>query len=168
MEDLEKTLSGETEPYTAYKGFEIYNPKPDLMPQKPAASETPEDEESYVPISSNVKKAVAGIGVGGSLILGGGASSIPYPYDLIAIIASPFLAFAGFASYMSYEQVKNPPKYSSFIEMLAHFKEDTEPKNRVYQYFKKRFGNNELSPIGKIIERHEKRKELSQYLDESN
>lgn len=159
MGTLDETLSEHNSTPITYKGFDVYNPKADLLPAQTTKENAP-DAEPYVPISANVKKVVVGAGLGGALILAGTISYIPFPEDLVGMIAAPFLAIVGFAAYMSYENVKNPPKYSSFVEMLAHFKEDTEPKNRVYSYLKKRLSSNKPSIIETLIARHKKTKEL--------
>lgn len=164
MSGLESTLEALKDKGVEYRGFTVYNAKPDLLPMEDNAQ-----NETYKPIDGRIKLIIAGSSLGGALVLGGIASSIPYPSDFAAIIGAPLLAFAGLASYMSYEQVKHPAKYDSFGEMMSHFKEDTEPKNRVYRYLKGKFGRRSKSVLEMLKEQRSQKDVFSiDYLDEKD
>ncbi len=140
MKSLEQNLITDSTPTVYCNGFEIYNPKGDL---------TNIDNVNGVddtPVKSSTKKLVTLLGTLGSLGLVCTLGELPYPYDIVGTVSAPVLALVGLVSWMSYSQIEHPSKYSSFGEMLANFKNDVEPKNRAYQYLKRKFSSSAKTP----------------------
>jgi hypothetical protein len=125
--------------------YQIYNSNPNVTVQIINENKSPESNRSVT--SLRVKKLVAGFGIGLGMVLGLSAGSIPPPYDLAAIFSCLASVGVGFVSGVSYNISAHPSKYTSPMEMLAHFKEDTEPKNTVYRYFKNKFGTKRKSAL---------------------